>query len=132
MAVPRQKAARDDQQTPARTRPRRREDEEPDDDDGPEAAAAPVAHEQAKDDDEEDEDFGELAVELRTPSRDAEVDQRQVESVTDRIFGSVLSKYGWQMDDRGRFEHVGEEDDGNGPPPTPVKKSERAAGRRTR
>jgi len=40
--------------------------------------------------------------------KSAEPDPRVVESVTDRIFSSVLSRYGWERQD-GRIEHVGED-----------------------
>lgn len=125
MAVPKRKSAHEDKQLAARPRPRKREDEEPGEDE-PEVSAAPAVDDEQKDEDE-DEDSGDASFDLRTSSRDAEVDQRQVESVTDRIFGSVLSKYGWQMDDRGHLEHVGEEDNGHraSAPPKPARQSTR-------
>jgi hypothetical protein len=36
-----------------------------------------------------------------------EPDPREVDNLTDRIFDSVLSRYGWKSQD-GRIEHVGE------------------------
>jgi hypothetical protein len=40
--------------------------------------------------------------------RDGESDSREIDSLTDRIFGSVLSRYGWERHGN-RIEHVGEE-----------------------
>ena len=37
----------------------------------------------------------------------SEPDPREVDDLTDRIFDSVLSRYGWKSQD-GRIEHVGE------------------------
>ncbi len=51
-----------------------------------------------------DLDLAEAAEELR----DYEPDPRLVDSLTDRIFASVLSRYGWEQRN-GRIEHVGEE-----------------------
>jgi hypothetical protein len=58
-------------------------------------------------DDEEEFDAAELSVvtDLRPPH---EPDPREVENVTDRIFKSVLSRYGWELHD-GHIEHIGEE-----------------------
>ncbi len=44
-------------------------------------------------------------IDTRSPH---EPDPREVESITDRIFASVLSRYGWERHE-GRIEHVGEE-----------------------
>jgi hypothetical protein len=57
--------------------------------------------------DDEEFDAAELSVvtDLRPPH---EPDPREVENVTDRIFKSVLSRYGWELHD-GHIEHVGEE-----------------------
>lgn len=38
----------------------------------------------------------------------SESDSREIDSLTDRIFGSVLSRYGWERHGN-RIEHVGEE-----------------------
>jgi hypothetical protein len=35
-------------------------------------------------------------------------DPREIDNLTDRIFGSVLSRYGWQFED-GHIEHVGDQ-----------------------
>ena len=37
-----------------------------------------------------------------------EPDQQEIDSLTDRIFGSVLERYGWSFQG-GRVEHVGED-----------------------
>ena len=37
-----------------------------------------------------------------------EPDPREIDSLTDRIFGSVLSRYGWEFQN-GHIEHVGDE-----------------------
>lgn len=37
-----------------------------------------------------------------------EPDPREIDSLTDRIFGSVLSRYGWEFQN-GHIEHVGGE-----------------------
>jgi hypothetical protein len=56
----------------------------------------------------DDDDFGELPniADSHTPY---EPDPEEVDMLTDRIFGSVLSKFGWEKNE-GRFEHVGEKD----------------------
>ncbi|MFB3815058.1 MAG: hypothetical protein ACE14L_13195 [Terriglobales bacterium] len=50
----------------------------------------------------EDEEF--IAAPERTPYGP---DPREVDNLTDRIFASVLSRYGW-VKQNGRIEHVGE------------------------
>lgn len=37
------------------------------------------------------------------------VNQQEVEDATDRVFESVLSRYGWMRDPQGHIEHVGAE-----------------------
>jgi hypothetical protein len=54
--------------------------------------------------DDDLEDAGFLVVsDARAPQ---EPDPREVENVTDRIFRSVLSRYGWESHG-GRIEHIG-------------------------
>ena len=38
-----------------------------------------------------------------------EVDETEVNEITERIFGSVLSRHGWRRDSSGHMEHVGSE-----------------------
>lgn len=59
------------------------------------------------DDGDDDLDLASIA-DSATPHGQAETDSREVDSITERIFSSVLSRYGWER--RGeRIEHVGEE-----------------------
>jgi hypothetical protein len=58
------------------------------------------------DDDDQDIDFSSIADSV-TP-RNVESDAREIDSLTDRIFASVLSRYGWERHGN-RIEHVGEE-----------------------
>ncbi len=37
------------------------------------------------------------------------INQEAVEAATDRVFQSVLSRFGWMRDQQGRIEHVGAE-----------------------
>jgi hypothetical protein len=58
-------------------------------------------------DGDEDVDLASIA-DSETPHGKVEPDSREVDSITDRIFSSVLSRYGWER--RGeRIEHIGEE-----------------------
>jgi hypothetical protein len=41
----------------------------------------------------------------------SEINQAEVNRITDRIFGSVLARHGWRRDGRGHVEHVGSEHD---------------------
>jgi hypothetical protein len=36
-----------------------------------------------------------------------DVNESEVNEITDRIFGSVLSRHGWRRDSSGHMEHVG-------------------------
>jgi hypothetical protein len=84
-------------------KPARKESVEPE---APEPRGRQPKYEDEERDDEEF-DAAELSVvtDLRPPH---EPDPREVESVTDRIFKSVLSRYGWELHD-GHIEHVGGE-----------------------
>ncbi len=53
------------------------------------------------------EPLDELEVDLDMRSAN-EPDPREVDSITERIFGSVLSRYGWERHGS-RIEHVGEQ-----------------------
>jgi hypothetical protein len=55
----------------------------------------------------EDDDFGTDLSNIADAHSPYEPDPREVDMLTDRIFGSVLSKFGWERHD-GRIEHVGE------------------------
>jgi hypothetical protein len=57
----------------------------------------------------DDDDFGNELPYVADAHSPHEPDPREVDSMTDRIFGSVLSRFGWERHD-GRFEHVGERD----------------------
>jgi hypothetical protein len=41
------------------------------------------------------------------PNTKEQVNARELETLADQIFGSVLSKFGWARDEQGRVEHVG-------------------------
>ena len=59
--------------------------------------------------DSETEDEREFDLDVLAESRRAnEPDPRAVDNLTDRIFGSVLSRFGWERHGN-RIEHVGEE-----------------------
>ncbi len=70
----------------------------------PEREPEPVASPAQPQVEADEFDVGELPAE----SHPEEPDPRVVDSVTDRIFASVLSRYGWEKHN-GRIEHVGEE-----------------------
>ena len=57
--------------------------------------------------DREDEDFEDAGFNVVGDDRvPQEPDPREVENLTDRIFGAVLSRYGWERHGD-RIEHVG-------------------------
>jgi hypothetical protein len=69
----------------------------------PAAPAEPAAQEE-----EEEDVFGVFDVPFVADGRSShEPDPHAVDDLTDRIFGSVLSRYGWERHE-GRIEHVGE------------------------
>ena len=74
-------------------------------------AIAVHAEEAEKDESEnENEEDADERDEVQAASglqRDSEPDPRAVDDVTDRIFGAVLSRYGWERHGN-QFEHVGE------------------------
>jgi hypothetical protein len=111
MAMKRKKARDDDQeQRPTRSRGHHEEDEDADEE--LDLAAKPKPENMDAEHEQEEEEFGDDPVfELRSPSEDVDVDQRQVENVTERIFGAVLSRYGWRIDEKGHLEHLGGEEE---------------------
>jgi hypothetical protein len=66
------------------------------------------AAKQAAPRDEDDDDFGDLSG-IADANGPYEPDPQEVDELTDRIFGSVLSRFGWEMHD-GRLEHTGDRD----------------------
>jgi hypothetical protein len=68
-----------------------------------------VAEVQAEPEKQQDDDgFGpEDLLSLADLRSTHEPDPREIDSLTDRIFGSVLSRYGWDIQN-GHIEHVGE------------------------
>jgi hypothetical protein len=67
-----------------------------------------AGHEEREDrEDREDEDFEDAGFNVISDARaPQEPDPREVENLTDRIFGSVLSRYGWERHGD-RIEHIG-------------------------
>lgn len=55
-----------------------------------------------------DDDLDLASIADSVTPRNVESDSREIDSLTDRIFGSVLSRYGWERHGN-RIEHVGEE-----------------------
>jgi len=75
----------------------------------PPKLAAEVHAEPEKQSQQDDDGFGpEDLLSLADLRSTHEPDPREIDSLTDRIFGSVLSRYGWDIQN-GHIEHVGEE-----------------------
>jgi hypothetical protein len=57
----------------------------------------------------DDDDFDDELPSIADTHSPHEPDPREVDMLTDRIFGAVLSRFGWERHE-GRFEHIGEKD----------------------
>jgi hypothetical protein len=58
---------------------------------------------------DEDDDLEDEIAEFSQTAEASVPDRREVDKLTERIFTSVLSRYGWEQHGN-RIEHVGEED----------------------
>lgn len=109
MAVPRKPSQRKSASTPAPELESVRQPPDPPADDEEPVPSLKSGEEAEEDEEEEKDDWegepGSPSAQSESPSP---ADRREVDELTDRIFASVLSRYGWEQHGD-RIEHVGED-----------------------